>query len=656
MEVGADDSILSTATVSKAKGTKGGKKGSRAKKTAANKKPTAKAPEEPTLASSFIEPEDDDFSVKIEMSPESAPKGRKRQSNQISKASDSPDIDEDMSQQPPTKRRATRARGSVLPSHQMHAAESKADEDVLMDDAANREAPATTTSKRGRKGNRKQSTARSRKASAMSTASKASLRTPITENPEDLDAELELDLDRPLTDEEDAAEPAKARESKGRRLTRTKPGSKAATASIAPTRRTTRASTIPPDNSVMVIDEPHSQTINADSEVVNDIDSVINRDVENEVMELEPKRGKRSGKKDLRKPSANTIQDGELEQPAKDAAQGSVQGKGATHKPQPRSRQVSRQKPSRAARASTVSTSQEVALDAEESSHVEQTLADDSGHETDASVAAKSRGKAKKGNASKQGKKAKKGQQQARKLEEIHRPEDSDDAKHQNSQLAAPPIPKADTETDAPEPATPDKKAKTAAKPSKKAGKGRKATAKHQTSEKDNVPQSPIPDVSCTPAEPERVTPAPSPQSSDVENQPPSSRPSAIRPPLTVLSPSGPQPQRFPLAISTPITSPSKNSFSKLQTAMPWTATDLESIFLGTPIAGKENDPLALGAKIGDHILSSPEKILSVEQWIQLNAQRGEERLRAECERIVGKFEGEGMRALRTLEGIVCSE
>jgi len=47
---------------------------------------------------------------------------------------------------------------------------------------------------------------------------------------------------------------------------------------------------------------------------------------------------------------------------------------------------------------------------------------------------------------------------------------------------------------------------------------------------------------------------------------------------------------------------------------------------------------------------------LTVEKWIQFNAQRGEEKLRNECERLVGKFEGEGVRALRTLEGIVCAQ
>ncbi len=54
--------------------------------------------------------------------------------------------------------------------------------------------------------------------------------------------------------------------------------------------------------------------------------------------------------------------------------------------------------------------------------------------------------------------------------------------------------------------------------------------------------------------------------------------------------------------------------------------------------------------------LTSPEKKLTVEEWIRFNAQRSEDHLRDECERLVGRFEGEGVRALKTLEGILCAE
>lgn len=84
----------------------------------------------------------------------------------------------------------------------------------------------------------------------------------------------------------------------------------------------------------------------------------------------------------------------------------------------------------------------------------------------------------------------------------------------------------------------------------------------------------------------------------------------------------------------------------------------MEQIFQGTPTADKENNPFVFGQRTAESrsALTSPEKKLSVEQWIQLNAQRGEEKLRNECERLVGRFEGEGMRALKALEGIICAE
>lgn len=53
--------------------------------------------------------------------------------------------------------------------------------------------------------------------------------------------------------------------------------------------------------------------------------------------------------------------------------------------------------------------------------------------------------------------------------------------------------------------------------------------------------------------------------------------------------------------------------------------------------------------------LTSPEKKMTVEQWIRFNADKGEERLKAECERMVGIFETNGVRALRALEGIECA-
>lgn len=78
---------------------------------------------------------------------------------------------------------------------------------------------------------------------------------------------------------------------------------------------------------------------------------------------------------------------------------------------------------------------------------------------------------------------------------------------------------------------------------------------------------------------------------------------------------------------------------------------DLESIFLGSPTPGKENHDSLEGM---EGSLTSPEKRMTVEEWIKYNASQGEEKLRNECERLVGRFESEGNRALKALEGIVC--
>jgi hypothetical protein len=163
-------------------------------------------------------------------------------------------------------------------------------------------------------------------------------------------------------------------------------------------------------------------------------------------------------------------------------------------------------------------------------------------------------------------------------------------------------------------------------------------------------PQSPAP-------QPKQITPAESPQSSDAENHPPSARPSASAKktytPQTTST-------RVPLAASTPILSPSKrNVIARLQTAHPWNTIDLNSVFLDSPSG--ENGPgngfigqAMLKAKNGE--LTSPEKKMSVEEWIHYNAEAAEQDLRTECERMVGIFEREGGRAMRALEGLECIE
>lgn len=140
------------------------------------------------------------------------------------------------------------------------------------------------------------------------------------------------------------------------------------------------------------------------------------------------------------------------------------------------------------------------------------------------------------------------------------------------------------------------------------------------------------------------VSPSPSPQSSDAENQPPSSRPSASASTKRIaLAPLAETPSRM---------SPSKrNVMAGLQSTTPWTAVNLEAIF-GTPRgkADKENGVERFLKQGKD--LSSPEKQMTVEEWIYFNAGEAEKKLKYECEKMVGVFEGEGTRAMNVLEGL----
>ncbi|RFU30538.1 hypothetical protein B7463_g5772, partial [Scytalidium lignicola] len=156
------------------------------------------------------------------------------------------------------------------------------------------------------------------------------------------------------------------------------------------------------------------------------------------------------------------------------------------------------------------------------------------------------------------------------------------------------------------------------------------------------APRSPSPS-------PREATPSQSPQSSDAENHPPSSKPSMAKSPLPPVS-------RTPLEAKTPTMSPSKrNVISGLQSTEPWTAVDLDT-FLQSPGSKGPGlfDPQVENLKNGE--LTTPEKKMSVEEWIYHNAQLAEEKLRNECEKMVGDFEREGGRAMRALEGLISHE
>ena len=81
---------------------------------------------------------------------------------------------------------------------------------------------------------------------------------------------------------------------------------------------------------------------------------------------------------------------------------------------------------------------------------------------------------------------------------------------------------------------------------------------------------------------------------------------------------------------------------------------DIEELL--SSFGNKENLDFTLNQGNLKEILTSPEKKMTVEEWIYFNAKNGEERLRRECERLISIFEREGGRAMRALEGIECIE
>lgn len=169
-------------------------------------------------------------------------------------------------------------------------------------------------------------------------------------------------------------------------------------------------------------------------------------------------------------------------------------------------------------------------------------------------------------------------------------------------------------------------------------------------------PSSPVIERQAAPATPPRVitkaqsakqatvSPSPSPQSSDAENQPPSSRPSATTTKRIALA---------PIAETPKAVSPSKrNIIAGLQSTTPWTAVDIDAM-LGTPRHGanKENGTERLIKKGKE--LTSPEKEMTVEEWVYYNAGQAEKMLKQECETMVSRFESEGARAMNVLEGLI---
>lgn len=669
---------------------RGRKKAAKAKKTSAKSKPKATKTkvEEPPRASSFIEPEDDNFEVKVETISSKNVKSKKRSSDEMNDDLETQQSDlrtRDVYSQPSlVKRRMTRSRSSVMQMNNVStlSLQNEYETDTLMTDAESAVPPAAPTSKKGTKRGRKRASSTVRKASVRSTASVA----PLRGVPDDdaIDAALEAGLDRPLSDDETVAEQLELPQPKSRRLTRTKPTLRNGVTSTARVRRNTKKDNISHEKLEVDKQETEMQDVTESANAKpNNMEEKFgfsspmpNKDITNE--NILP------GALPVHEISLDHPRDGQMNIsiPPSECITDSVPIKPRALKSRQPSRHVSRQ----STRASVVPTSDDVlSLRSDLSSSVALSHTDKNEYESEAPVSVVIQGPRKrKGNKGigvvKKGKLGKKALAVSRNIEDVIQPTienvlsgepeggpPQDTLQDENNvvELAISRSPVATPILFSPRQSAPNAEEREATSPAIPASRSRaiKELSRPLLSSPTKDAKMKTPPPALPPAKPSvqlsetQVTPriAVSPQSSDVENQPPSSRPSATRPPILVDLPSLTQPIRIPLASTTPTSSPFKQNTSRLQSSVPWVAIEFESLFLGSPVE-KENNPFILrdaveGLKVE---LGSPEKKLSVEEWVQFNAKKGEVRLRNECERLVGRFEGEGIRALRTLEGIAC--
>jgi ribosome-associated protein YbcJ (S4-like RNA binding protein) len=650
LPAGDEDSILTTAT--NATTTQGKNMGKLKKTYSAKGRKTKVKKGEPLEVVAAPEPEDDDFEVKVDTAPKTT-RGKKRKSDEASEPTAlAIDIEA-----PAPKRRATRTRGTMA-----------VDDSVV--GHVEQEAPKSVGQKR------RSSAKTSRKASA---ASVALLKANVPDDDE-IDMALEADLNRPLVDEHEVpSEPP-----------------------IVVSKKAARASKTAKDGQAMFgVDRMELDEAEIEAEL--------------EAMEIDSKplpKAKGAKGKQPRKVSAKqqaaakkaAEADAEAQRLAEEEASQQIAAElehsiSMQHsspviqpKKQRASRQPSRQTGGRSTRGSVLSVNENNITLTDDNLDPDGQK-EDPGNETDASMASQSTivrgGATRRGSTMKKGKGGKKAA--SRNIEEIvHKSVEQTASMEVNDHVPstkgkkvihteeisiveetyytpAPEAPAPAPEVEEPTPKVVKTKAfKMPGRPAKTAPSSQPSQAEDTTMGVD-VPTKPKakqtkakaaapPPRAPTPPPRER-TPSESAQSSDAENHPPSSKPSAATKKTTTPHST----RRVPLA-STPNMSPSKrNVIASLQSSNPWSSVDLDAIFMKSP--GGENSVGNMmdifggaieKAKVGD--LTSPEKRMTVEEWIHHNAEMAEEKLRNECERMVGTFEREGTRAMRALEGVECVE
>jgi hypothetical protein len=551
-----EDSILTTSS------SMGGKKGSKSKKAAGTKGRKTKAKKDDPIG--VIENDAPEEGETLP-APSKPARGHKRGSDAMG------DSVLMAAGAPAAKKRATRTRGS-----------NAMDMSVLStQDADMVDAPPTRPPAKGRKA--RGSTKSTRKASAMSiasTASTASLRAAAGLNDDELDRQLDADLDRPLTDNENIMADTDSDQRKTE--------SKAQKGRGRPRKGTTASQE---SNDFAMFDPaphvPNEGAIDADFKALQDETRVV----EQEPLEV-PKKGRKAG---TRKVSKQTK--------AK-----------KTEEPAPH-----------------LSTKLEPEVSASQAENPAIDENDDSIVSTATVVKSTPPPK-------KRGRPRKSGSSQPA-VEEAKQPEAPQLAMAQakvEAEMAG------ESLNTRPEPPPKSPLRQSFAK--EKVLPPPPATAARQLPVPPSTPGkiiSPAPS-----ARQAALSPSQSPQSSDAENQPPSSKPAGSAAGKRILlAPVAATPARA--------ASPSKrNVIAGLQSTLPWTAVDMDKIF-GSPKVGTDKENVAGGFLRNGTKLTSPERRMTVEEWIYHNAGQAEQKLKHECETLVNKFENEGTRAMNVLEGLI---
>ncbi|KAJ5332825.1 hypothetical protein MYU51_009001 [Penicillium brevicompactum] len=616
MDDSMDQSIMSQSTTkskSTKKATKGKSKASKSKK------------EEPTETESQAGV-DEELAQPESSKPKRAGRGKKRASEDIK---DEPDLiaqeEKEKSQppvEPPAKRRATKTRSSSV----ARKYDYEHDDSVMADaepvgDAASDEEP-----KRGRKPTKKSS--KSRKESDVPVASKApsKARTPR-------DSEIEAQIEAGL--EEDSPEPVEPEQTKPSKKTKSTKKSKAVEKTPEPAQ-----------------DEPEGDDEAPSS--FDDVESIgepVDEPIEDEHPVPEPpapkaKATKGSKKKGTKKAKSQETVEAQSPEPRPSSHAVTDDEDHPEHQESLVSVEIINKKPEPKPQAE------------EKSSKAEKK----SSKKKDASTKEK---KSKK--SEKKAEQAPPPQSPAQEHPDIESPvdeqddefDDADDLPDQLELVKAPQEPSPAPQEPSPEPQsshrkTPSLPAKTTKRYSDipkeehlaetlvSQSSPHEVRESRRTSKRSNQAVSPPPHQS---------TPSLSPQSSDAENRPPSSRPSSSRPPIH----STPKHPEFRAALTASTPSPSKRNPNAGfgPSGHPWTPVDIDEALYGDA-SDKENADLSgllKGVKGG---LTSPEKKMTVQEWISWNAKNSEDRLKRECERLVGQFEKEGGRALQRLEAIEC--